>query len=121
MKMWTLAKISVAAAALSFAASAASASEITIKLPDSVKVSTNSILYKCGAKDLSVTYYNAGDISLAKLELEDETVVASNVISGSGAKYAGSVYIWWTKGKTASLYNLIDNPEEDKPISCVEQ
>ncbi len=55
--------------------------------------------YKCGAKDLSVTYYNAGDISLAKLELEDETVVASNVISGSGAKYAGSVYIWWTKGK----------------------
>ena len=53
--------------------------------------------------------------------MEDQTVVAANVISGSGAKYAGGIYIWWTKGETADLYNLMDDPEQEKPISCVEQ
>ncbi len=106
---------------LTFAASSASAGEINIKLPDDTEVTTNSVLYKCGEKNVSVTYYNAGDISLAELELEDETIVASNVISGSGAKYAGGVYIWWTKGETADLYNLMDDPDQSKPTNCVEQ
>ncbi|MBB4093185.1 hypothetical protein HGG72_12450 [Ochrobactrum pecoris] len=106
---------------LTFAASSASAGEINIKLPDDTEVTTNAVLYKCGEKNVSVTYYNAGDISLAELELEDETVVASNVISGSGAKYAGGVYIWWTKGDTADLYNLMDDPDQSKPTNCVEQ
>ena len=106
---------------LTFAASSASAGEINIKLPDDTEVTTNSVLYKCGEKNVSVTYYNAGDISRAELELEDETIVASNVISGSGAKYAGGVYIWWTKGETADLYNLMDDPDQSKPTNCVEQ
>ena len=106
---------------LTFAASSASAGEINIKLPDNTEVMTSSALYKCGEKDVSATYYNAGDISLAKLELEDETVIASNVLSGSGAKYAGGIYIWWTKGKTADLYNLMDDPDQSKPTNCVEQ
>ncbi|MBC2884580.1 MliC family protein [Ochrobactrum sp. CM-21-5] len=106
---------------LSLAASTASAAELTIELPDDVEVTSNSALYKCGDADVSVTYHNAGGVSLAVLELEDETVVASNVISGSGARYAGGVYIWWTKGENADLYNLMDDPEEEKPTSCVEQ
>lgn len=115
MKKWVVFPV------LALAASTASASEINIKLPDDTEVSTNSVLYKCGEKNVSVTYYNAGEISLAELELEDETVVASNVISGSGAKYAGGVYIWWTKGDTADLYNLMDDPDQSKPTNCVEQ
>ncbi|ASV85215.1 membrane-bound lysozyme-inhibitor of c-type lysozyme family protein [Ochrobactrum quorumnocens] len=106
---------------LSLAASSASAGEINITLPDDIEVTTNSVLYTCGDKNVSATYYNAGDVSLAELEMEDHTVVAANVISGSGAKYAGGIYIWWTKGETADLYNLMDDPEQEKPISCVEQ
>lgn len=106
---------------LTFAASSASAGEINIKLPDDIEVTTETVLYKCGEKTIPVTYYNAGGISLAELKLEDGTVVASNVISGSGAKYAGDVYIWWTKGNTADLYNLIDDPDQSKPTNCVEQ
>ncbi len=121
MKVGPFTRISGALVALSFATLAASAAEITIKLPDHAEVSTISVLYKCGEKDVPVTYYNADDIALAALELEDETVVASNVISGSGARYAGGVYIWWTKGNTANLYNLMDDPGEEKPTSCVEQ
>ena len=115
MKKWVL------LAGLSLAASAASAGEINIKLPDNVDVTTNAVLYTCGDKNVSATYYNAGDISLAELEMEDHTVVAANVLSGSGAKYAGGIYVWWTKGETAELYNLMDDPEQAKPISCVEQ
>ncbi len=99
----------------------ANADEITIELPGDVAVTTNDVLYKCGDKDVAVTYYNAGDISLAKLELDDETVIASSVLSGSGAKYAGGIYIWWSKGAEANLYNLMDDPEQEKPTSCAEQ
>ncbi|MFQ0814394.1 hypothetical protein AVM02_16870 [Brucella anthropi] len=106
---------------LILATSSASAGEINIKLPDDTDVTTNAVLYKCGEKNVPVTYYNAGDISLAALGLEDGIVVASNVISGSGAKYAGGVYIWWTKGDTAYLYNLLDDPDQSKPTNCVEQ
>lgn len=115
MKKWVL------AASFSIVASGASAGEINIKLPDNIEVTTNAVLYTCADKNVSATYYNAGDISLVELEMEDQTVVAANVLSGSGAKYAGGIYIWWTKGETADLYNLMDDPEQAKPISCVEQ
>jgi membrane-bound inhibitor of C-type lysozyme len=115
MKKWVL------FAGLSLAASKASAGEITIQLPDDVDVTVNSVLYKCGDQNVSATYYNAGDNSLVELEMEDNTVIAANVLSGSGAKYAGGIYVWWTKGETADLYNLMDDPEQEKPISCKEE
>jgi membrane-bound inhibitor of C-type lysozyme len=108
-------------AGLSLAASNASAGEITIQLPDDIDVTVNSVLYKCGDQHVSATYYNAGDNSLVELEMEDNTVIAANVLSGSGAKYAGGIYVWWTKGETADLYNLMDDPEQEKPISCKEE
>ena len=105
----------------SLVASTALAGEITIALPDDVDVSVNSVLYKCGEQNISATYYNAGEISLVELEMEDQSVVAANVISGSGARYAGGIYIWWTKGETADLYNLMEDPEQEKPLSCTEE
>lgn len=107
--------------AISGAVSTAAAANITIELPENQEVSTDQQLYKCGEMDVAVTYYNAGDISLAKLEMEDQTIVASNVMSGSGARYAGSIYIWWTKGDAADLYNLMEDPDQSKPVSCKQQ
>ncbi|PWL19718.1 hypothetical protein DKP76_00695 [Falsochrobactrum shanghaiense] len=115
MKKW------ISLLAFSLAASTAMAGEITIALPDDVEVSVNSVLYKCGEQNISATYYNAGEISLVELEMEEHSVVAANVISGSGARYAGGIYIWWTKGETADLYNLMDDPEQEKPLSCTEE
>ncbi|WP_343313747.1 MliC family protein [Brucella sp. BE17] len=119
MRSWM--KGATAFLALFLTNAVANADEITIELPGDTAVTTNDVLYKCGDKDVAVTYYNAGDISLAKLELEDETVIASSVLSGSGAKYAGGIYIWWSKGATADFYNLMDDPEQEKPTSCAEQ
>lgn len=115
MKKWAL------LAGFSLAASAAMAGEITIPLSDDVEVTENSVLYKCGDQSISATYYNAGENSLVQLEMEDNSVIAANVLAGSGAKYAGGVYIWWTKGETADLYNLMDDPDQEKPISCTEE
>jgi len=115
MKKWIL------ATGFSLVASGALAGEINIPLPDDVDVTENSVLYKCGDQNVSATYYNAGENSLVQLEMEDTSVIAANVLSGSGAKYAGGVYIWWTKGDTADLYNLMDDPDQEKPISCKEE
>ena len=115
MKKWIL------ATGFSLVASGALAGEINIPLPDDVDVTENSVLYKCGDQNVSATYYNAGENSLVQLEMEETSVIAANVLSGSGAKYAGGVYIWWTKGDTADLYNLMDDPEQEKPISCKEE
>ncbi|MFD1197756.1 MliC family protein [Brucella gallinifaecis] len=115
MKKWVL------SAGFSLVASAALAGEISIPLPDDVDVTENSVLYKCGDQNISATYYNAGENALVQLEMEDNTVIAANVLAGSGARYAGGIYIWWTKGDTADLYNLMDDPEQEKPISCKEE
>lgn len=115
MKKWIL------ATGFSLVASGALAGEINIPLPDDVDVTENSVLYKCGDQNVSATYYNAGENSLVQLEMEDTSVIAANVLSGSGAKYAGGVYIWWTKGDSADLYNLMDDPDQEKPISCKEE
>lgn len=115
MKKWIL------ATGFSLVASGALAGEINIPLPDDVDVTENSVLYKCGDQNVSATYYNAGENSLVQLEMEETSVIAANVLSGSGAKYAGGVYIWWTKGDTADLYNLMDDPDQEKPISCKEE
>lgn len=115
MKKWVL------ATGFSLVVSGALAGEINIPLPEDVDVTENSVLYKCGDQNVSATYYNAGENSLVQLEMEDTSVIAANVLSGSGAKYAGGVYIWWTKGDTADLYNLMDDPDQEKPISCKEE
>ncbi|MBC8717959.1 MliC family protein [Ochrobactrum sp. Marseille-Q0166] len=119
MKNWALlAGLSLIA---SGAVSGAMAGDITIPLPDDVEVTENSVLYKCGDQNISATYYNAGENSLVQLEMENNTVIAANVLAGSGAKYAGGVYIWWSKGDGADLYNLMDDPDQEKPISCTEE
>lgn len=111
----------VLAMGFSLVASGALAGEINIPLPDDVEVTANSVLYKCGEQNVSATYYNAGENSLVQLEMEDASVIAANVLAGSGAKYAGGIYIWWTKGDSADLYNLMDDPDQEKPISCKEE
>lgn len=80
--------------------------EIKIEVPGVDKVDTQQVTYKCGSGGLDVTYINAGPVSLATFTLEEQFIVATTVLSGSGAKYAGSQYIWWTKGENADLYDL---------------
>lgn len=95
------------------AAGAASASELTISLPDAPAVSQQIVRYQCGsgASDLGlpsrpfpVLYLNAGENHLAVLEVGGKRLVFANVYAGSGARYASGAYVWWdAAGRGASF------------------
>jgi len=90
---------------------------ITIEVPGASEVDTQTVAYKCGDGDMEVTYINAGPVSLATFTLDGEFIVASTVLSGSGAKYAGGKYIWWTKGDSGDLYDLMKGEDADA-VAC---
>jgi membrane-bound inhibitor of C-type lysozyme len=91
----------------------APATTLSIDIPDA-EVTTESIVYRCGEAEVTVDYINAGSVALAVLRMGDETVVASNVISGSGARYAGRQYVWWTKGDEALLQDVMKGENSDE-------
>ena len=79
--------------------------DIVIRLPGPEQsVARETISYECDADQRVVAeYINAGANSLAVLKIGEETIIAANVMAGSGAKYAGGRYEWWTKGDEATL------------------
>lgn len=109
-------RISLAFACALFAAGHASAATIEIDVPDEAAVGTIEAAYACPDREIAVTYHNAGDNALAVLRFGDETVVMANVLSGSGARYAGRQYVWWTRGDEADLYDEMQ--PDAKPVSC---
>ncbi|MBS7699282.1 MAG: MliC family protein [Chelatococcus sp.] len=90
---------------------------ITIEVPTVNEVQTVKASYACGDRVVDATYFNAGAISLVSLAIHGEFVIAANVLAGSGAKYAGGRFIWWTKGNTADLYDLTKG-ENAAPVTC---
>jgi membrane-bound inhibitor of C-type lysozyme len=107
----------VTAMGMLVAASPAFATTLTIELPGSAAAESRSFAYDCGGERIAATYVNAGANALAVLEIDGATVVFANVLSGSGARYAGQRYIWWTKGDEADLYDLTKG-ENAPPLHC---
>ncbi|WP_455466050.1 MliC family protein [Bartonella sp. B39] len=101
------------------------AGSLVIEVPDDPQPTTETIAYKCDTgtskERVEATYLNADNISLVDFKWKDRRVIASNVISASGVKYMGDIYVWWTKKDEAILYDLINDPKEEKPIHCVEE
>lgn len=97
---------------------AAHADAIAIPLPEGVTAETTDAVYECGGREIAVTYINAGSISLALLDLEEEQVVASNVVSASGARYAGSHYVWWSTGDEAMFFDIMQTGEDAPTATC---
>jgi membrane-bound inhibitor of C-type lysozyme len=93
------------------------ATTISFELPGSEPAETIAAQYDCKGKKVSATYINAGSNSLAVLDLGGDIVVTVNVLSGSGARYAGQQYIWWTKGNEADLYDVTQG-EEAPGVHC---
>ncbi|WP_274423054.1 MliC family protein [Chelativorans sp. YIM 93263] len=103
---------------------AARSIELAIELPEAGEISAERIdaTYDCGSQAMmSVEYVNAGPVSLAVFAHEGEPVIASNVLSASGARYAAGPFIWWTKGPQASLYDLRNGEDAPPVLECTEQ
>ncbi|WP_161808026.1 MliC family protein [Mesorhizobium sp. 1M-11] len=94
----------------------ASATTVTLKLPGKEKPRTTCMAYVCPGQKVAVTYINTSANQFAVLDLGKTTVVAVSVISGSGARYVGQQYEWWTKGSEATFTDLMQSPQ--KPVTC---
>ena len=117
-------------AAVPWSWSPAAATTTTSRPPRSItwpagdaKLDTRSVDYKCeNGRKFTVQYLNKGDNSLAVVPVSDNsTLVFSNVISASGAKYAAGQYIWWTKGEEATLYGDWKGGEPTDGVACKER
>lgn len=97
--------------------SAVHADALQIELPGAIE--QVEVVYRCSDTEISATYYNAESNALAVLRFGDQTLVMTNVLAASGAKYAGGPYVWWTKGETADLYDQMKG-EDAAPVSCTE-
>lgn len=94
--------------------------DVTFQLPGTLTVDRQSVRYTCdGGGEVQAEYVNAGDVSFALLTIEGKVILTANVISGSGARYAGGVYEWWTKGEEATLTDLTAEGE-NKSRTCKE-
>jgi membrane-bound inhibitor of C-type lysozyme len=108
---------------LTFAAalmsSVAFADPLTIDLPGAASAERTTVAYSCGGdRRVIAEYVNAGPNSLAIVNLGEQTVLMVSVLSGSGARYAGQQYIWWTKGNSADLYDLTKGEDAAPEFSC---
>ncbi|MBZ7923455.1 META domain-containing protein [Ensifer sp. 2YAB10] len=102
---------------LALMAAGSEGADVTFRVPGAGAVDRQSMRYDCGGKPVEAEYINAGPVSLVTFTIDGTFVVASNVISGSGAKYAGGQYIWWTKGDEATLFDATKG-EGDQGIAC---
>ncbi|MBB4186968.1 membrane-bound inhibitor of C-type lysozyme/heat shock protein HslJ [Sinorhizobium terangae] len=101
----------------SMEAAAAGIAEITLSIPDAGAVDRQKVRYDCGCETVEAEYINAGPVSLVTFSIRGTYIVASAVISGSGARYAGGRYIWWTEGEEATLFDVAKG-EDDPGIAC---
>jgi membrane-bound inhibitor of C-type lysozyme len=115
--MFPSVRLAAALAGAFIGAAPALADDIRIRLSADTKVESSQDIYRCGVDKISVEYINAGSVSLAVLTMSGEVIVAANVLAGSGARYAGGQYVWWTKGEAATLYD-VRKGEADPGIAC---
>ncbi len=108
------------AVALVAVAAPAGAATVTFDLPGDATPSRETVGYACGERTISATYVNAGDNALALVAFDGNTVLMVSVLSGSGARYVGQQYQWWTKGKEASLYDLTKGEDGPPIATCTE-
>jgi membrane-bound inhibitor of C-type lysozyme len=115
-------KAAILALALLAVPVAAQADNIVIPLPGGAKPETIEANYDCGAfGQVSASYINAPPVALATLSFKGQFLVLSNVLSGSGARYAAGPYIWWSKGRGADLYDLTKGEDAPPIASCTEK
>ncbi|MCX7304355.1 MAG: MliC family protein [Hyphomicrobiales bacterium] len=111
--------IPVLVGAFALGTTAALADPLSIDLPGAASAERSTVGYACdGGRKVSAEYVNAGDNSFAIVNLGEKSVLMVTVLSGSGARYAGQQYIWWTKGNSADFYDLTKGENAGPEFSC---
>ena len=89
-----------------------SAIAMPLTVPQIQTATTNTLRYEChGGSTLTVQYMNTKNKqSFALLTVDGRKLLFVNVLAGSGAKYVGDHYTWWTKGPEGSLTDDTADP-----------
>jgi len=89
-----------------------SAVAMPLTVPQIQTATTNTLRYEChGGSTLTVQYMNTKNKqSFALLTVDGRKMLFVNVLAGSGAKYVGDHYTWWTKGPEGSLTDDTADP-----------
>ncbi|WP_455480712.1 MliC family protein [Bartonella sp. B12(2025)] len=108
-----------------FSSVSAFAGSLIIEVPDHPEPMTQTITYQCDTGTskgrVEAIYLNADNISLVDFKWRGYRTIAANVIATTGTKYAGAHYIWWKTNNEVTLYDLVNDPEEKKPILCKDE
>jgi membrane-bound inhibitor of C-type lysozyme len=105
--------------ALALSLSPALAAKVTLDVAGASAATRNAVSYECGAgHTVPVQYVNVGSNALAVLPVGGQTLVFVGVLSGSGARYASGPYIWWNKGRQASLFDERAGANAPPLLSC---
>lgn len=106
-------------AVLGVAESASAQASLSIQLETDAVNTLISATYSCARGDaFPVQYVEAGPNALAVLPIDGQERVFVNVVSGSGMRYVSGQYVWWSKGRTATLENEL---EEGSSMECVSE
>ena len=98
----------------SLLAISAYADDITIHLPKTTSITKKTVQYQCDAQaakiglpsgPFAVDYINGGGNSLAVVPISGNSLIFSNVMAASGARYAAQQFIWWEAHGTVTLYS----------------
>ena len=108
-------KVLTYATVITALAAGAAAADLTLQLAGSDPIVKQTRTYQCDshaaaiglpAGSFKVQYVNGAGNSLAVLPINGKSLIFSNVISGSGARYAARQYIWWEAGaRGVTLYS----------------
>ena len=110
---------------LALYASTVVATDLTIHLLGSDKVTPHAVKFQCDAEGakiglpsgpFTVQYLHGAGNSLAVVPIGGKSLIFANVMAASGARYASGAYIWWEAGGAATLY--LDSLEGKDQSSC---
>lgn len=91
----------------------AAAEDLAIHMSGNAKFSRKTVQYTCdasGAKigvpsgPFSVEYINGGGNSLVVIPISGNSLIFTNAMSASGARYTTREYTWWDAHGSATLY-----------------
>lgn len=100
---------------------AASASDLTVPLPDGVNVSQQVTRYQCDSAPASlglpktpfaVTYLDAGDNHLAVIDIRGARLIFVRIGAGSNARYVSGSYTWWDAPGGEGTFLAADMPPD---------
>lgn len=102
------------------AACAASGPHLSISVGDGASNARTVAHYRCDGQSMDVEYLNVEPDFLAIVPVDGLKRIFVQVMSASGARYASGQYIWWSKGKEASLYDQTKGEDAAPMLTCNE-